>query len=190
MRLLNLSDAIDRFPWTISPDSTVIEAVGLMSQKRSIKDDLTSLNSSFESKIRSQQGSSCILIMEGTQLLGIFTYEDVVRLVASGMDLSRAKMSQVMTQQVITLTQSNSQDIFTALSLLHQHQIRHLPILDNVGQLLGIVTETSLLELLLLEEEKFTDQEEVNQELQKTLEELQVVSEELRQQNEQLTTAR
>ncbi|MEH2208546.1 MAG: EAL domain-containing protein [Nostoc sp.] len=190
MRLLNLSDAIDRFPWTISPDSTVIEAIGLMNRKRNIKDDLTSLNFSFESKIGSQQGSSCILVMEGTQLLGIFTYEDVVRLVTSGMDLSRAKMAQVMTQQVVTLTQSNSQDIFTALSLLHQHQIRHLPILDNVGQLLGIVTETSLLELFLLEEEKFTDQEKVNEELQQTLEELQVVSEELRQQNEELTTAR
>ncbi|MHC5935467.1 EAL domain-containing protein [Nostoc sp.] len=128
--------------------------------------------------------------MDRTQLLGIFTYQDVVRLVTSGMDLSRAKMAQVMTQQVVTLTQSNSQDIFTALSLLHQHQIRHLPILDSVGQLVGIVTETSLLHLLSLDKEKFADQEQVNEELQQTLEELQVVSEELRQQNEELITAR
>ena len=43
------------------------------------------------------------------------------------------------------LTPSHSQDILTALSLLRHHQIRHLPILDQQGQLVGLVTETTLL---------------------------------------------
>ncbi|QFS48920.1 Histidine kinase [Nostoc sphaeroides CCNUC1] len=36
-------------------------------------------------------------------------------------------IAQVMTQAVVTLRQSDSQDIFIALSLLRQHQTHYLP---------------------------------------------------------------
>ncbi|WP_194198675.1 hypothetical protein [Nostoc sphaeroides] len=41
--------------------------------------------------------------------------------------LSTVTIAQVMTQAVVTLRQSDSQDIFIALSLLRQHQTHYLP---------------------------------------------------------------
>ncbi|MBH8573654.1 PAS domain S-box protein [Nostocaceae cyanobacterium CENA369] len=146
--LPNLYDVIDYSPLTISPDSYVVDAVILMSQQRSENLSRSNFNSSLSSNRYNQQQSSYILVVEAGHLVGIFTDGDVVRITASGMDLSQVKMAEVMTQPVITLMRSpsHSQDIFTALSLLHQYQIRHLPILDEQEQLLGIVTETTLLQ--------------------------------------------
>ncbi|NER37973.1 MAG: CBS domain-containing protein [Oscillatoria sp. SIO1A7] len=49
-----------------------------------------------------------------------------------------------MTPRVITLTLSEREDIFTALSMLRQHRIRHLPIMHPDGRLLGIVTPQTI----------------------------------------------
>ncbi|MFN6568562.1 PAS domain S-box protein [Dendronalium sp. ChiSLP03b] len=146
--LPNLYHVIDYSPLTISPDSYVVDAVILMSQQRSDNLPLSSFSSSLDSNRCNQRQTSCILVVEAGHLLGIFTDTDVIRVTASGIDLSQVKMAEVMTQPVITSIQSpsHSQDIFTALSLLHQYQIRHLPILDEQGQLVGIVTETCLLQ--------------------------------------------
>jgi PAS domain S-box-containing protein len=144
--LPNLYDVIDYSPLTISPDSYVIDAVILMNQERSGSLSLTSYNSSFNSSRWDQHETNCILVVEAGHLLGIFTLRDVIRITASGTDLSQVKMAEVMTQPVMSLTQLHSQDIFTALSLLRQYQVHHLPILDDERQLIGIVTEISLLQ--------------------------------------------
>ncbi len=144
--LPNLYDVIDYSPLTISPDSYVMDAVILMNQERSHSLSLNSSNSSFNSSGWEQHETNCILVVEAEHLLGIFTLRDVVRITASGMDLSQVKMAEVMTQPVMSLTRSPDQNIFTALSLLRQYQVHHLPILDDERQLLGVITETSLLQ--------------------------------------------
>jgi signal transduction histidine kinase len=77
-------------------------------------------------------------------ILGIFTERDIVRLTASRKDFKSFRVAEVMTKQVITLAQSDSQGIFTALSLFRQHRIRHLPIVDREGKLLGMVTPETI----------------------------------------------
>ncbi|WP_341530758.1 PAS domain S-box protein [Nostoc sp. UHCC 0302] len=147
INLPTLDHVLDRSPLTISPDSYVVEAIVLMSQKRSINYTFTNFNQSLDSRCCNQEASDYVLIVDGKHLLGIFTVKDVVRVTASSRDLSKVKIAEVMTQQVVSLKQSDCQNILTALLLLHQHQIRHLPILDDDGQLLGIVTETDLLQV-------------------------------------------
>ncbi|MBW4688022.1 MAG: PAS domain S-box protein [Komarekiella atlantica HA4396-MV6] len=142
--LPTLYHVIDRSPLTISPDRCVVEAIALMSQERSSNYQLNNLNSLCDSSW-SQQVNGCVLVVERSQLLGILTEEDVVKITNCHQDLSKVTMAEVMRQQVITLTQSDSQDIFTAWSLLRQHGIRYLPILDSQEQLVGIVSETTLL---------------------------------------------
>ncbi|MEH2240980.1 PAS domain S-box protein [Nostoc sp.] len=146
INLPSLNHVINRSPLTISPDSFVVEAIVLMSQERCGNYTPTYLNSSLDLNPRSQPLTGCVLVLDGVNLLGIFTYRDVLRLIASGMDLSTVTMAEVMTQPVVTLRQSDSQDIFIALSLLRQHQTHYLPVLDDRGQLLGIITETGLLQ--------------------------------------------
>lgn len=122
--LPNLHHVIDPCPLTISPDSYIIDAIILMNQTPDI---------------------TCVLVVDQKKLLGIFTTTDVIKLTAQRINLSQVTMAEVMVKPVVTLTASHSQDIFKSLSLLQQYQISHLPILDQQGQLLGIVTETSLL---------------------------------------------
>ncbi|MEA5552433.1 PAS domain S-box protein [Anabaena cylindrica UHCC 0172] len=144
--LPNLYQVIDRYPLTISPDSHVADAIILMNQEQSLED----INSpgSLPSRQSSQKVTSYVLVVKETQLVGIFTLRDVLRLTALGLDLSRTIMAEVMTKQPITLKHSEVEDISTAWLLLKQYQIHHLPIVDDAGKLLGIVTESSLLQEL------------------------------------------
>ncbi|MEH1965580.1 PAS domain S-box protein [Nostoc sp.] len=146
INLPRLNHVINRSPLTISPDSFVVEAIVLMSQERCTNYTHNNLNYSLDLNPGNQTLTGCVLVLEGADLLGIFTVQDVIRLIASGIDLSTVTMAEVMTQPVVMRRQSDSQDIFSALSLLRQHQTHYLPILDDRGQLLGIITETSLLQ--------------------------------------------
>jgi PAS domain S-box-containing protein len=145
INLPSLNDVINRYPLTISPHRFVVEAIILMSQGRCSYTS-TYLNSSLDLSSGSQPLTGCVLVVEGASLLSIFTEEDVIKLIASGMDLSTLTMAEVMTQPVVTLRKSDSEDIFIALSLLRQHQTHYLPVLDDREQLVGIITETSLLQ--------------------------------------------
>ncbi|MBW4645617.1 MAG: PAS domain S-box protein [Goleter apudmare HA4340-LM2] len=141
--LPNLHHVIDHSPLTISPDSYLVDAVALMSQG-SMSLGLNDPNLQFNSHVGNQQGTSYILVVEETHLLGIITEKDIVRIIASDINLSQVKVVEVMTHQLVTLNQS--QDIVTALLLLHQYGIRHLPVVDDHKQLVGIVTQASLLQ--------------------------------------------
>ncbi|MBD2566520.1 PAS domain S-box protein [Anabaena lutea] len=146
--LPSLHKLIDHYPLKISPNSYVVDAIILMNQEQSDSCELANYPTSFPSSKLSKKVTSYVLVVEGTQLLGIFTIRDVLRLTALGMDLSRVKISEVMTQQLITLKQSDFRDILTVLLLLKQYQIHHLPIVDDEEKLVGIVTESGLLQEL------------------------------------------
>ncbi|GET39764.1 PAS domain S-box protein [Microseira wollei] len=133
---------------TVAPDTMVLDAIALMSQARGSNCLLSKAKSSSKSHQPIQQQTSCIVVVSPNRLLGIFTERDVVKITAAGRKLSRLKIASVMTPKVVTLTKSGYESIFTALSLLRQHQIRHLPILDAQGQLVGIVTHNTIRQVL------------------------------------------
>ena len=145
---LDLRRAIEPDVLIVEPDTPAIEVMARMSQLRSScsvarSHQLSEVEASTSS-LQSLKRASCALVMQGAQLVGIFTERDIVRLTALGMNLREFTVAQVMTHPVITLTQSNSQDIFTALSIFRQYRIRHLPIVDKQGQLMGVVTPVSI----------------------------------------------
>jgi diguanylate cyclase (GGDEF)-like protein/PAS domain S-box-containing protein len=168
MYLPTLEQVIDRSLPMVAPDTPLIEVVTLMGQIRSScplsKDTQAILNrepiliSPHQAPpIIKQFRSSCVFVMEKSssepskysRLKGIFTERDIVQMIASGQNLKGATVGEVMTAPVITLTASKAQDVFTALILLRQHQIRHLPILDIDGQLIGVVTPESIRKAML-----------------------------------------
>ncbi|GET39509.1 CBS domain-containing protein [Microseira wollei] len=145
---LDLRRAIEPDVLIVDPDTPAIEVMARMSQVRSScsvtrSHPLSEVEASTSS-LQSLKRASCALVMERGQLVGIFTERDIVRLTALGMNLREFTVAQVMTHPVITLTQSDSQDIFTALSIFRQYRIRHLPIMDKQGQLMGVVTPVSI----------------------------------------------
>ncbi len=88
--------------------------------------------------------NSCALVMDEGQILGICTEYDLVRLAAKNQSLRGLTVAEVMTPTVITWAVDQLTDGFVALQFMRQHRIRHLPILDRQGDLLGVVTPQSL----------------------------------------------
>ncbi|MDQ2098304.1 MAG: PAS domain S-box protein, partial [Tychonema bourrellyi B0820] len=138
-----LRAAIVREPLVVSPDTTVIETIAQMSGVRS-HCNTTRTADSQRDHLHLEARSSCVLVVENEQLVGVLTERDIVRLSAQQQPLHRLAMWEVMAHPVITLRQSAFTDLFFAINLLQQHHIRHLPILDEHDRLVGLVTHESL----------------------------------------------
>jgi PAS domain S-box-containing protein len=141
--LPSLDQVVERSPLTVTPDTIIIDALALMDEAGTESCELfpTDLPNSSSP---SSEYKSCILVVEDGRLLGMFTERDVVKLTAAGIDLSSTKLVEVMAKDIITLTESESENALTALSLLREQGIRHLPVVDFQGQLVGIITPSSI----------------------------------------------
>lgn len=98
--------------------------------------------------IMSQARESCVLIIENKKLVGIFTERDVVQCAVNKTLDKHLNLSSVMTTDLITTTLEETHDIFSLSRLLRSKRIRHLPVLDEQGQVVGIITPQSLRKLL------------------------------------------
>ncbi|MDX2211664.1 MAG: PAS domain S-box protein, partial [Oculatellaceae cyanobacterium bins.114] len=85
-----------------------------------------------------------VLVLENGHVLGILTERDVVRLSAQQLPLDQLTMREVMEHPVVTLYESAFTDLIGTINLLQQYRIRHLPILNDQDQLVGLVTHESL----------------------------------------------
>jgi two-component system NtrC family sensor kinase len=148
---LSLDPAIDSQFLSVGADTPLIEVLALMSRVRSScvlpTENLQSpqLNHHESETIEASKcNGDCVLVMQGSQLLGVFTERDIVRMTAAGISLGEVEIADIVTYPPITLKHSQAQDIFTALSLFRQHRVRHLPILDDQGRPLGVVTHESI----------------------------------------------
>ncbi|MGM3307815.1 PAS domain S-box protein [Anabaena sp. WFMT] len=134
--LLTLEQVLECYPLTVLPDTLLIDVIALMNPVSSGAGESLS------------DFSSCVLVVEETSLVGILTLRDIVLLTGAGIDLSKVKISEVMTQPVISLTLDPAQNALTALSFMRQHQIRHLPVVDKQGQLVGLITQDRIRQVI------------------------------------------
>ncbi|MBD1862537.1 MULTISPECIES: histidine kinase dimerization/phosphoacceptor domain -containing protein [Trichocoleus] len=148
---LALETAIDRRPLTASPDTSVAEVIAMMSKAQS-SCVLPSLELSRNIVLMGEARASAILVVEGSQLLGVFSEREAIQAITTNQNLAETRVDQVMQQPAIALTQTEHQDVFTALALLRQHQIQHLPVVDPQGQWVGLVTPASIRNVLQLDE--------------------------------------
>ena len=80
----------------------------------------------------------CIVVLEGKQLVGIFTERDVLRRVV-GADLNPAQMrvTEVMTKQVLTVAPETT--VEQAMVIFAEKRCRHLPVVRG-EQLVGLIS--------------------------------------------------
>ncbi len=135
-----LRSTILHHPLTVSPDTTVLAAVNQMNGVN----ELENLNFADRSSDRDPVTTSCVLIVEENRILGILTDRDVVRLIAQPVALADLLIVDVMTHPVITLDEEEFTNLSVAIDLLCQNNIRHLPLLDRHGCLIGLLTRDSL----------------------------------------------
>jgi len=143
-----LEDAIDFHPLIVAPETLLVEVIALISQARGSSCSLPNLDSISDSKPITSTRSSCVLVMQDERLLGIFTERDIVKLTANGTNFAGVKVREVMIHPVVSLPQAAAQDIFAALFLFRRYRIRHLPIVDDYGKLVGIVSPESIRRVL------------------------------------------
>jgi CBS domain-containing protein len=120
-----LGDLVRRAACTVSPDTSIEVALRVMHDKRI--------------------GSVLVVDEDNGQALGILTRHDILgRVTLPGVVLT-TPISAVMSQPVVTVSlQQNAQDAALAMS---RHGIRHVPVTDAGGRVVGILSERDLFAL-------------------------------------------
>ncbi|MDW8202564.1 MAG: PAS domain S-box protein, partial [Cyanobacteriota bacterium SKYGB_h_bin112] len=123
--------AIIRSPLVVSPQTSVMETIVHLSK---LHHDDPHLNAR----------SSCVIVVDHDQVIGLVTRRDLVRLIAQQQPLEHLWVHQVMRHPVITLHERAFTDVLSAIHLLQQHHIHQLPLVDDCDRLVGLVTDDSL----------------------------------------------
>ncbi|MBF2063869.1 MAG: CBS domain-containing protein [Calothrix sp. C42_A2020_038] len=121
------SSVISRHVLTATADITISQALALMVHNRS---------------------SHLFVIDQKEALIGVFNERDLVRLIANQVELNNTTLGSVMTKDLITITETEVQDMFATLNKFRQHNIRYLPVVNNQNNLIGIITPQSLREMI------------------------------------------
>jgi diguanylate cyclase (GGDEF)-like protein/PAS domain S-box-containing protein len=85
---------------------------------------------------------TCVLVMQGPIPMGLFTEQEVLDAVATGINIVDTPISFNMVSPVQTLCQSES--LAVALQLMQDHDLRYLPVEDGQGSICGLVTRQRL----------------------------------------------
>ncbi|MBD2569999.1 PAS domain-containing protein [Anabaena lutea] len=138
-------DCIQRHFVVVNPDASLLEAVQMMSQ-------IGNTDSSSDSLY-----TSCFFVLDHQKLVGLLTERDLVKLAAQERNFSTTKVAEVMTRELITCQEWQAKEPITVIELLRQHRIRHLPVLNEQGQLVGLVTLSSIHAMLQPDEAEFLE---------------------------------
>jgi CBS domain-containing protein/acyl dehydratase len=87
-------------------------------------------------------GIGSLVIVDGQRPVGIVTDVDLTRLIADRIDPAQTAVESIMSSPVVTVTADES--ITAAARIIQEHDIKRLPVVDDNGDLVGIVTTTDL----------------------------------------------
>jgi CBS domain-containing protein len=108
-------------PRTVEPSTSIVDVARLM------RDEDTGV----------------VPIVEGERLVGTITDRDItIRVVAEGQDPQSTSVGAVASKDLVTI--DPQQDLDEALRLMAQHQVRRLPVVEEDGRLVGIVSQADV----------------------------------------------
>jgi CBS domain-containing protein len=115
--------------WSTAPDTLVIDALKVMAEKN----------------------VGALLVMEGNQLVGIFSERDYARkVVLKGESSHNIAIRNVMSSGVISVTPDQS--IEDCMALMTGKHIRHLPVLEN-SKLVGMISIGDVVKAIISQHE-------------------------------------
>jgi len=80
---------------------------------------------------------------DGKRLVGIVTDRDLaIKVVGEGRDPKKTKVADVMTEKVITCRAED--DVQNAMKAMAQYQLRRIPVVDQAGMLVGIISQADV----------------------------------------------
>ena len=122
---MNLGDLVGAAPHLCGPDTTVLEATLAME--------------------RSDLGS--LAVVEGRELIGLVTERDLRRTLAQSLDPEVVVVSAIMSKDPDTF--DPDLDVWDAAAWMAESGYRHLPVVNDDGALLGVVSIRDLLKSLV-----------------------------------------
>ena len=90
-------------------------------------------------------GSALVVDPETDTILGIVTESDIMRQVATGADIGTVQVDTFLSQSLVSV--SSSEEIHRAATLMKEHSIQRLPVIDG-DELQGMLTTSDLTDYL------------------------------------------
>ncbi len=147
--LPDLKSSITHQALVVETDARVVDAIALLSGMTSPEPTAPIISPKQNNLPTPLHRPSCLLVQEEGKIVGILTSQDVMRLVVQQLPLETLVIGQVMTHPVITLRESALSDAASISQLFEEHQIQHLPLLDEQDGLAGLLTYPNLCQALL-----------------------------------------
>lgn len=121
--------------WTIAPDATVYDALGLMADK----------------------GIGALLVMKGAKLAGLLSERDYARKVMlKGRSSKDTRVEEIMTTAPMTVKPDCPID--EAMRIMTESRVRHLPVMGAEGEVVGIVSIGDIVKWVITSHEATIEQ--------------------------------
>jgi CBS domain-containing protein len=88
-----------------------------------------------------------LVVVENKKPVGIITERDIIRKVlAKKQDIDTTLVSKIMTKKVETITPQGT--LVEVASIMKSHTMRRIVVINNKGEVVGIVTSKDLIDIL------------------------------------------
>tara|TARA_B100000809_G_scaffold265448_1_gene324302 strand:- start:1950 stop:2876 length:927 start_codon:yes stop_codon:yes gene_type:complete len=115
------------------------------------------------------QGTSCVLITENSVVLGIITERDLLRVFSDQISAPNAEAGLLSVQALMTaepISVLENTPLLDALVLSRSRKLRHLPVINGDGKLVGLVTHTNMADAYVKLLDRQGELESANEQLQ------------------------
>lgn len=112
---------MNRHVITATPETTLLEAAQIMADNH----------------------IGCIVVTKGKKPVGMLTERDVLIAVASEANVKKIKIGSIMTHYLITI--GPKRPVSKAITLMADNKIKKLPVVNDEGKLVGIVTASDIM---------------------------------------------
>lgn len=94
-------------------------------------------------KLMKAEDTGVLPIAEGDRLVGVLTDRDIaIRAVAEGRDAKSTTAGDIASTTLVTIDPQQSID--EAMRLMSQHQVRRLPVCEEDGRLVGMLSQADI----------------------------------------------
>lgn len=121
--LLKIKELIRRRPITVNSDATLHDVIKLMAE----------------------QNIGFLVVVEGSDIVGVFSERDVIRSLAEEKNLDK-KVKDITRTDIIKLRSDRT--IEEAAQVMGKHRIRHIVVVDEKDKLAGVVSVRDILQEL------------------------------------------
>ncbi|MGK0289559.1 MAG: CBS domain-containing protein [bacterium] len=116
-------------------------------------------------KKMSKHNQGAILVVDNDKLCGIFSERDLLnKVVAVGKDPVATKVSEVATTDIVSVDQN--MHVKKCAEIIREKGFRHIPVVDEAGKAIGIISSRDFFQYLTSGLESFIDKEIYKQELE------------------------